>query len=161
VKKVFVSSGIRYDLVLDDEKHGDAYLKDLVAHHVSGQLKVAPEHTEPHVLDLMGKPGSDDLLAFKQRYDQLNEQQGKRQFMTYYLIAAYPGCTDAEMHRLRRFASEKLHTHPEQVQIFTPTPSTYATLMYYTEMDPFTGEKIYVAKGDAERERQKQIVVKK
>jgi len=158
VKKVFVSSGIRYDLILEDKNHGDAYLRDLVANHVSGQLKIAPEHTEKNVLDLMGKPDSSSLLAFKKRYDELNEELGKQQFLTYYLIAAYPGCSEADMHRLQRFTSEKLHAHPEQVQIFTPTPSTYATLMYYTEIDPFTGAKLFVAKEDAARERQKNII---
>ncbi|MBN2047597.1 MAG: YgiQ family radical SAM protein [Anaerolineaceae bacterium] len=159
VKKVFVSSGIRYDLILADEQHGDAYLRDLVEHHISGQMKVAPEHTEDRVLNLMGKPDTASLVEFKKRYDRLNEQLGKKQFMTYYLIAAYPGCTDEDMRRLQKFTSQKLKIHPEQVQIFTPTPSTYASLMYYTEIDPFTGQEIYVAKDDGARNRQKKIVV--
>lgn len=158
VKKVFVASGIRYDLILDDPQHGRHYLHDIVANHVSGQMKIAPEHTEDSVLARMGKPSKHALLKFKQRFDELNLELGKRQFLTYYLIAAYPGCTDEEMYQLRRFTSEKLHIHPEQVQIFTPTPSTYATLMYYTETDPFTGQPIFVEKDPARKERQKKIV---
>ena len=160
VKKVFVSSGLRHDMILADHKHGDDYLRDLVNHHVSGQLKIAPEHTVDKVLTLMNKPGAGSLLAFKQKFDQMNEEVGKRQFLTYYLIAAHPGCTDRDMHELQRFTSEKLKVRPDQVQIFTPTPSTYATLMYYTEQDPFTGEKLTVVKGDAERNRQKSIAQK-
>ena len=139
VKKVFVSSGLRYDMILDDKKHGDAYLQDLVEHHVSGQLKVAPEHTVDKVLKLMNKPGPGSLLAFKDRFDELSREAGKPQFLTYYLIAAYPGCRDRDMHELQRFTSEKLKVRPDQVQIFTPTPSTYATLMYYTERIPSPG----------------------
>ncbi|MCD6474837.1 MAG: YgiQ family radical SAM protein [Anaerolineaceae bacterium] len=159
IKKVFVSSGLRYDMILADQKQGDNYLRDLVNHHVSGQLKIAPEHTEDKVLKLMGKPSSQSLLAFKKKFDLFNQQAGKKQFLTYYLIAAYPGCTTDDMRKLQRFTSEKLHIHPEQVQIFTPTPSTYATLMYYTEMDPFTRQKLYVARDDQSRTRQKKVVV--
>jgi len=88
----------------------------------------------------MRKPSTQSLLAFKQRFEALSKKLGKKQFLTYYLIAAYPGCTDEDMLALKRFASDKLGVLPEQVQIFTPTPSTYASLMYYTEKDPFTGE---------------------
>jgi uncharacterized radical SAM protein YgiQ len=153
VKKVFVASGIRYDMRLSG-----AYLRELVAHHVSGQLKVAPEHTNDGVLALMGKPGTASLLAFKKEFDALSRAAGKPQFLTYYLIAAHPGCTDAEMAELKRFTSQKLQINPEQVQIFTPTPSTYSTLMYYTEMDPFTRQPIRVEKDLRRKERQKAIV---
>jgi len=161
VKKVFVASGIRYDMLLCDREHGDAYLREVVENHVSGQLKVAPEHTEEHVLALMGKPGSASLLEFKIRFDDLNRLAGKRQFLTYYLIAAHPGCSEADMQRLRTFASQKLQIHPEQVQVFTPTPSTYSSLMYYTEIDPFTGQSLFVEKDARRKERQKQIVTDK
>jgi len=161
VKKAFVASGIRYDMVLKDKPHGREYLKEIVDFHVSGQLKVAPEHTSDSVLRRMGKPGARSLLEFKQMYDELNREAGRNQFLTYYLIAAYPGCSDAEMRQLRQFAGEKLHIHPEQVQIFTPTPSTYGSLMYYTEMDPFTLEPIFIEKDPVRKERQKQIVVDK
>lgn len=161
VKKAFVASGIRYDLLLKDPQHGREYLKEIVEHHVSGQLKVAPEHTVGSVLKRMGKPAPYTLLEFKKLYDDLNREAGRDQFLTYYLIAAYPGCTDAEMKQLREFAGEKLHIHPEQVQIFTPTPSTYASLMYYTEMDPFTLEPIFIEKDAQRKERQKNILVDK
>jgi uncharacterized radical SAM protein YgiQ len=161
VKKVFVASGIRYDMLMCDKEHGDAYLREVVENHVSGQLKVAPEHTEEHVLALMGKPGNASLLEFKTRFDDLNRLAGKRQFLTYYLIAAHPGCTEADMQSLRLFASRKLQIHPEQVQVFTPTPSTYSSLMYYTELDPFTGQPLFVEKDARRKERQKAIVTDK
>ena len=161
VKKVFVGSGIRYDLVLEDEQHGDRYLKAIARHHVSGQLKVAPEHSDDAVLGAMGKPGHEDLLAFKRKFDQFSREAGKDQYLTYYLIAAHPGCTDSDMRRLKQFASRELHISPEQVQLFTPLPSTYSALMYYTGIDPFTREPIFVEKDHGRRERQKRIVTRK
>ena len=158
VKKVFVGSGIRHDLVLADRKNGKRYLREIVRHHVSGQMKVAPEHTEPQVLRLMGKPGKDGLLKFKDLFDRTTEEAGKRQFLTYYLIAGHPGCTEADMRRLRSFSSRELHITPEQVQIFTPTPSTYSSLMYYTGIDPFTGKNLFVERDPGRLERQKWIV---
>ncbi|MEN6408092.1 MAG: YgiQ family radical SAM protein [Anaerolineaceae bacterium] len=161
VKKAFVASGIRYDMILADAHHGRDYLREVVEHHVSGQMKVAPEHTENHVLAKMGKPDTDSLLRFKSMFDDLSREAGKPQFLTYYLIAAYPGCREEDMRRLKQFASRRLKIHPEQVQIFTPTPSTYASLMYYTEMDPWTREPLFVEKDPARKERQKAIVVDK
>jgi uncharacterized radical SAM protein YgiQ len=161
IKKVFVASGIRYDMVLGDAVCGEAYLGEIVEHHVSGQLKVAPEHSENNVLDLMGKPGIDSLLKFKDRFDRLSHSAGKPQFLTYYLIAAHPGCSAQDMVRLKHFTSEKLHVNPEQVQIFTPTPSTYASLMYYTELDPFTRRPTFVEKDPRRKEHQKDILTRK
>ncbi|MHB8113458.1 MAG: YgiQ family radical SAM protein [Bellilinea sp.] len=161
VRKVFVASGIRYDMVLADQAHGRDYLRAVVRNHVSGQMKVAPEHTENNVLRHMGKPGNDNLLRFKGMFEQMTAEAGKPQFLTYYLIAAHPGCSEEDMRRLRLFTSQKLNIHPEQVQVFTPTPSTYSSLMYYTEMDPFTGEKLFVEKESGRKERQKRIVVDK
>ncbi len=161
VKKVFVASGIRYDLLLEDSAAGYEYLKEVVQHHVSGQMKVAPEHTQDNVLGYMGKPGAASLLRFKALFDRLSAESGKPQFLTYYLIAAHPGCTEADMAALKRFASQKLHVNPEQVQVFTPTPSTYSSLMYYTEMDPFTRQPVYVEKDLRRKERQKEIVTRK
>jgi uncharacterized radical SAM protein YgiQ len=158
IRKVFIGSGIRHDMVLADGNYGDEYLRELVGHHVSGQLKLAPEHTQPSVLKRMGKPGTATLLAFKRRFDDLSASVRKQQFLTYYLIAAHPGCTDHDMEALKDFASEKLGILPEQVQVFTPTPSTYASLMYYTEMDPFTGEKIFVEKHTERKARQKMLI---
>jgi uncharacterized radical SAM protein YgiQ len=161
VKKVFVASGIRYDMLLSDQDCGRQYLTELVEHHVSGQMKVAPEHTEEQVLRHMGKPGKASLLEFKELFDRATRAVGKDQFLTYYLIAAHPGCTERDMLNLKRFASQKLKVNPEQVQIFTPTPSTYSSLMYYTEMDPFTRQPIFVEKEPRRKERQKNIVVQK
>ena len=161
VKKVFVASGIRYDLVLADQKHGARYLRDVVRHHTSGQMKVAPEHTQDHVLQRMGKPGAAVLVRFRDLFTGLTRAARKEQYLTYYLIAAHPGCTDKDMRALKRFASRDLKINPRQVQIFTPTPSTYSSLMYYTEMDPFTGEPLFVEKDLVRKERQKSILVRK
>ncbi|HQH57398.1 MAG TPA: YgiQ family radical SAM protein [Anaerolineaceae bacterium] len=158
VRKVFIGSGIRHDLVMADDEHGGSYMEELVGHHVSGQLKLAPEHSQPEVLKHMRKPGTESLLAFKQRFEAINQRLGKEQYLTYYLIAAHPGCTDGDMLSLRQFASEKLGVLPEQVQIFTPTPSTYASLMYYTEKDPFTGQPLFVEKSQTGKMRQKAVI---
>ena len=161
VKKVFVASGIRYDLLLSDRKYGERYLQEVVEHHVSGQMKVAPEHTEDGVLSRMGKPGTALLLQFKELFDRITLSAGKEQFLTYYLIAAHPGCTSDDMKRLKRFNSKVLKMNPEQVQIFCPAPSTYSSLMYYTGTDPFTGKPIFVEKDPQNKDRQKSIVIKK
>jgi len=159
VRKVFVASGIRYDLLLADKKHCLNYMQELVAHHISGQLKVAPEHTAEKILKIMGKPGIEALLEFKAIFEKLNRDAGCRQFLTYYFIAAHPGCTDGDMRDLKAFASRKLKIHPRQVQIFTPTPSTYSSLMYWTGIDPATGGKIFVEKDAGKKQKQKDIIV--
>lgn len=161
VKKVFIQSGIRYDLINQDKEFGEEYLKDVVAHHVSGQMKIAPEHTEPKVLKYLGKPDKETLLSFKNKFENLNKQTGKSQFLTYYMIAAHPGCEEKDMMAMKNFASSHLKLNPEQVQIFTPTPSTYSTLMYYTEMDPWTREKIFVEKDTLKKQKQKDIMIEK
>jgi len=160
IKKVFVGSGIRYDMVLADKQNGLAYLKEIVSHHTSGQLKVAPEHADPYVLKMMGKPSVGSLLKFKKLFETMTFAAGKDQYLTYYLIAAYPGSSDREMKQLKEFVTNKLHLSPEQVQVFTPTPSTYASVMYYTEKDPFTGETIFVEKNIANKVIQKEIIAK-
>ncbi|WP_294913619.1 YgiQ family radical SAM protein, partial [Sulfuricurvum sp. UBA5598] len=161
IKKAFVASGVRYDLINEDKRQGYDYLKEMVRYHISGQMKVAPEHTSPHVLHLMNKPGKQTLVDFKKLYDRLNKEEGKNQFLTYYLIAAHPGCTEKDMHDLKRFTTQELKMNPEQAQVFTPTPGTYSAVMYYTEMDPQTRQKIFVEKDTARKEKQKQIVVAK
>ena len=161
IKKAFVASGVRYDLINEDKTQGYEYLKEMVRHHISGQMKVAPEHTSDHVLHLMNKPGKQTLVDFKKLYDKLNREEGKKQFLTYYLIAAHPGCTEKDMHDLKRFTSDELKMNPEQAQVFTPTPGTYSAVMYYTEMDPKTRQKIFVEKDTTRKEKQKQIVVAK
>jgi uncharacterized radical SAM protein YgiQ len=161
VRKAFVASGIRYDLIDADKKYGYSYLKELIKHHISGQMKVAPEHTEPRVLELMGKPGKQSLIDFKKLFDRLNREQGKKQFLTYYIIAAHPGCDERDMHKLKRFTTQELKINPEQVQVFTPTPGTYSSVMYYTEIDPATRKKIFVEKDMRRKKMQKEIVIKK
>jgi uncharacterized radical SAM protein YgiQ len=161
IKRVFISSGIRYDLILNDKKHGGAYLEKIVKDNVSGQMKIAPEHTVPHVLTLMGKQDIDLLLQFKQRFDTLSRQSGKKQFLTYYLIAAHPGCRMKDMEALKKFTTQQLKITPEQVQIFTPSPSTYSTLMYYTGLDPFSMTPLFVEKNPKEKEKQKKKITEK
>jgi uncharacterized radical SAM protein YgiQ len=153
VRKAFVASGVRYDLITADKEHGYDYLKEMVKHHISGQMKVAPEHTQQHVLELMGKPGKQTLIDFKKLYDKLNKEEGKEQFLTYYLIAAHPGCEEKDMHELKRFTKDELQMNPEQAQVFTPTPGTYSAVMYYTEMDPKTRRKIFVEKDTKRKEK--------
>ena len=159
VKHVFVASGIRPDLVAADRACGDRYIDEIAKHHVSGQLKLAPEHVVTRVLEFMGKPGVESLLKFKRKFEAANRRFGKKQFLTYYFIAAHPGCTEADMRELKRFATRKLKLNPEQVQIFTPTPLTAATCMYYTGVDPVSGQSAYVARGLGEKTRQKNTLV--
>ncbi len=154
MRRVFVASGLRCDLVMADQRAGEAYVDALAGRHVSGQLKIAPEHTEPDVLERMGKSGR-DLLPFRKRFLQASRAAGKRQYLTYYFIAAYPGTTAGHMQKLRSFCRTHLKIAPEQVQIFTPTPSTFATLMYWTEKDPFSRRKLFVEKDPVKKQRQK------
>ena len=159
VRKVFVASGVRHDLVLADRGHGRDYLDTLCRHHVSGQLKLAPEHCVPKVLSLMGKPGTETLLRFKDLFEKAGRAAEKKQFLTYYFIAAHPGCGMDEMREAARFCSRHLHIRPRQTQIFTPTPSTFSTLMYHTEQD-LDGRPLFVEKSAAGKQRQKDLLVR-
>jgi len=159
IKKIAVASGIRYDIILADKKHGLSYLREVVRHHVSGQMKIAPEHSESEVLHAMGKPGTEPLLQFRSLFNRLTDEEGLKQFLTYYLIAAHPGCTQAAMEALHAFCRKELHLIPRQVQLFTPTPCTWSTLMYWTETDPFSNTPCFVEKSEAGRERQKVALV--
>jgi uncharacterized radical SAM protein YgiQ len=161
VKRVFVASGIRHDLVLADRTHGLGYMKELVGHHVSGQMKIAPEHTEDRVLKKMGKPSQQSLSEFADLFYDLSKRANKQQFLTYYLIAAHPGCTLDDMQALKAYTRGKLRTNPEQVQIFTPLPSTWSALMYYTEIDPVTGKSLFVEKNMIGKEKQKHAITAK
>jgi uncharacterized radical SAM protein YgiQ len=158
VKKVFVSSGIRHDLVIADKKDGKRYLEQLVDHHVSGQIKLAPEHCDNEVLGLMNKPSVKSLLRFKELFEKIVREKKKNCFMTYYLMAAHPGCTFDHMRDLRNFLRGALKLLPEQVQIFTPTPSTLSTAMYHCGTNP-EGNKIFCEKVTAEKERQKNTLL--
>ena len=158
VRRVFVGSGIRHDMVMADQAYGREYIHELTGHHVSGQLKLAPEHSQSEVLNKMHKPDTNALLAFKESFEMESEAHEFEQYLTYYIIAAHPGCTKEHMIELQNFASSSLGVLPEQVQIFTPTPSTYSSLMYYTEMDPFTGERIFVEKTETGKMQQKALI---
>ena len=160
VRKVFVASGIRHDLVIADKKHGDEYLECLCRDHVSGQMKIAPEHVSPFVLDMMGKPGPKDLLEFKKRFDGINKKLGKEQFLTYYMMAAHPGCGERQMDELSEFCRRELKTNPEQIQVFTPSPSTVSTLMYRTGKNWLGGEFIKSERSMQKRKKQKDAVLK-
>ncbi len=158
IKKIVVASGIRYDMILADRKNGRTYLREVVRHHISGQMKIAPEHCQATVLEAMGKPGTDVLLPFRQLFNQLTKEEGLEQFLTYYMIAAHPGCTMTAMEELRSFAKKELHLLPRQVQLFTPTPSTWSTLMYWAETNPFNRLPCFVEKSISGRERQKAVL---
>jgi len=154
VKHVAVSSGVRYDLL---EKQ-PAYFKDLVGRHVSGLLKVAPEHLAEHVTDLMRKPGRKSFETFLRRFREENELIGKRQQIVPYLISGHPGCTLADMLDLA-LALKSLGFRVEQVQDFTPTPGSLSTCMFHTGIDPESGKKIYVPQSDREKGLQKALLL--
>ncbi len=158
VRKVFIASGIRHDLILADNKYGRLYLEEIIRHHISGQLKIAPEHAADPVLELMGKPGIEATTRFVSLFSDINRRLNRKQYLSCYFIAAYPGCTDSDMAAVKRFASRVLGFSPDQVQVFTPSPSTIATLMYCTETDPFSRRRLFVEKDLKKKERQKQIV---
>lgn len=160
VRKVFVASGIRHDLVIADKEHGDEYLECLCRDHVSGQMKIAPEHVSPFVLDMMGKPGPKDLLRFKKCFDDINGKLGREQFLTYYMMAAHPGCGERQMDELSEFCRRELKTNPEQIQVFTPSPSTMSTLMYRTGRNWLSGEFIKSERSMQKRKKQKDAVLK-
>lgn len=158
VKKVFIASGVRHDMVLSDKNNGMTYLKQLVENHVSGQMKIAPEHVEDRVLSLMGKPKQKALRRFKELFTEFNRAAGKKQFLTYYFIAAHPGCEVKDMESLRNFARKELRMKPEQIQIFTPTPSTISTLIYHTGIDPYTGKEVFVERDINRKRIQKNVM---
>lgn len=142
VKKVFIRSGIRYDyLLLDKDEH---FFRELVEHHVSGQLKVAPEHCSAAVLDKMGKPHIEAYIEFSRRYFQYTDDVDKEQYLVPYLMSSHPGSTLKDAVELAQFL-KKNHIRPEQVQDFYPTPGTISTTMYYTGLDPYTMEEVYCA----------------
>lgn len=155
VKHVFIASGLRYDLLISSES--EEYLKALCAHHVSGQLKVAPEHSENEVLRLMDKPSFNVYGEFAQKFDALNRHLHKRQFLVNYFISAHPGATLEDALKLS-LNLKKRNVYPEQIQDFIPLPMTISGTMYYTNKDPFTGKDVYVAKGLRERKLQRALV---
>lgn len=155
VKRVFVRSGIRFDYMLADKN--DAFFRELVQNHVSGQLKVAPEHCVDGVLDYMGKPHVAVYERFSEKYARLNQRFDKEQYVVPYLMSSHPGCTLGDAVRL----AEYLHSsgrQPEQVQDFYPTPGTISTCMYYTGLDPYTMKPIYVARTPHEKALQRALL---
>ncbi|MFI3115635.1 MAG: YgiQ family radical SAM protein [Clostridia bacterium] len=155
VKKVFVRSGIRYDYMLKDKNN--AFFEELVQHHISGQLKVAPEHMSDNVLYYMGKPSFKIYTDFREKYNKLNEKFGKNQYLVPYLMSSHPGATLNDAIILAEHLNEMGYM-PEQVQDFYPTPGTLSTAMYYTELDPRTLKPVYVAKTTEEKSMQRALL---
>ena len=156
VKKVFVRSGIRYDYVLGDPK-GDKFLQELCKHHISGRLKVAPEHVSDKVLAAMGKPAFDGYKKFTAKVDQINKNIGKDQYIIPYLMSSHPGCNLDDAIKLAEYLQSTGHK-PEQVQDFYPTPGTLSTCMYYTGLDPRTMKRIFVPKTQREKTVQRALM---
>lgn len=148
IKRAYVGSGIRYDLMNDE------YGKQLITRHVSGRLKVAPEHTSDAVLKLMRKPSWEHFMRFRDFFLKVNEQAGFHQQLIPYFISSHPGCTKTDMQDLAAW-TKKMHYHPEQVQDFTPTPMTLSTTMFYTGLNPYTMEPVYVARSAKDKQEQR------
>ena len=155
VKKVFIRSGIRFDYLIADKD--DTFFKELCEYHVSGQLKVAPEHVADPVLQKMGKPENSVYQAFSKKYKQINEKLGKKQYLVPYLMSSHPGSTMKEAVALAEYLRD-LGYMPEQVQDFYPTPSTISTCMYYTGVDPRTMEPVYIPKNPHEKAMQRALI---
>ena len=155
VKKVFIRSGLRFDYMLADRD--DSFLEEVCRYHVSGQLKVAPEHVSSPVLSCMGKPESSVFKEFSRRYRAVNERLGQKQYLVPYLMSSHPGCGMKEAVELAEFVRD-LGYMPEQVQDFYPTPSTISTCMYYTGVDPRTGRSVYVPKDPHEKALQRALI---
>jgi uncharacterized radical SAM protein YgiQ len=155
IKKVFIRSGIRYDYLLEDKD--DSFFKELVEHHVSGQLKVAPEHCSAAVLDYMGKPHIESYLKFAKKYFELSKKAGKEQYLVPYLISSHPGSTLKDAVELAVFLKRE-RIRPQQVQDFYPTPGTISTCMYYTGLDPYTLKEVYVARSAHDKAIQRALL---
>lgn len=156
VKKVFLRSGLRYDYILADPE-GEKFIEALCRHHVSGQLRVAPEHASLRVLRLMGKPPIEEYVRFKKLFEEATRRAGKEQYVLPYLISSHPGCTLKDAVELAEFLRDQRFT-PEQVQDFIPTPGSLSTCMFYTGLDPTTGEKLYVPRGGREKALQRALL---
>lgn len=155
VKRVFIRSGIRYDYLIEDEN--DEFMRELIEYHVSGQLKVAPEHCSAAVLDMMGKPHIEAYKKFQDKFYKMTGQIGKEQYLVPYLMSSHPGSTLKEAVELAQFL-KSLKMRPEQVQDFYPTPGTISTCMFYTELDPYTMKKVYVPKTAEEKGMQRALL---
>lgn len=162
VKKVCIGSGIRYDILQyrDPDEKADhshtAYAKELIVNHVSGRLKVAPEHTSDQVLDLMRKPSFAQFEQFKKTFDKVNRENGLNQQLIPYFISSHPACTEEDM-ALLAVITKRLNFHLEQIQDFTPTPMTLSTEIFYTGINPYTMKPVFTAKSDREKQAQRQF----
>ncbi len=155
IKKVFIRSGIRYDYLLYDKD--ESFFHELVKYHISGQLKVAPEHIADEVLETMGKPKHEVYEAFRHKYEAINKMEGKKQFLVPYLMSSHPGSTLQSAIKLAEYLRD-IHHFPKQVQDFYPTPSTISTVMYYTGVDPLTFKEVYVARSKHEKAMQRALM---
>ncbi len=155
IKKVFIRSGIRYDYLIEDKD--EAFMRELIEYHISGQLKVAPEHCSAAVLDKMGKPHIEAYKRFQKKFYEITGQKGKEQYLVPYLMSSHPGSALKDAVELAVFLKEN-HIHPEQVQDFYPTPGTLSTCMFYTGLDPYTLEPVYVAKKPEEKAMQRVLL---
>ena len=155
VKKVFVRSGLRYDYVLAD--NNKAFVKELCQYHVSGQLKVAPEHVSKRVTTMMGKAGKEEFLTFKKWFEEANRELGKKQYLVPYFMSSHPGCTLEDAIELAEFLRDQ-HMYPEQVKDFIPTPGSLSTCMYYTGINPLDGKPVYVAKKGRDKAKQRALM---
>jgi uncharacterized radical SAM protein YgiQ len=156
-KKIFIRSGIRFDFIGLDKKHGREFLETLCEHHVSGQLKVAPEHVSPPVLAMMGKGEAGEYERFRKDYGETNRRLGLKQYLIPYFISSHPGSTLADAVELARYL-KKTHFIPDQVQDFYPTPGTLSTVMYHTGLDPRTMEPVFVPRGEREKRLQRALL---
>ena len=155
VKKVFIRSGIRFDYLINDKD--DTFFKELCKYHISGQLRVAPEHVSDNVLKHMGKPESSVYNRFSEKFYDINKRLGMKQYIVPYLMSSHPGSTLHDAVRLAQYLNEH-RINPQQVQDFYPTPGTISTCMFYTELDPFTMKKVYVPKKGAEKAMQRALL---
>ncbi len=155
MKKVFIRSGIRYDYLIEDRD--EEFMRELIEHHVSGQLKVAPEHCSAVVLDKMGKPHIEAYKKFQDKFYRITGQIGKEQYLVPYLMSSHPGSTLKEAVELALFL-KSLKIRPEQVQDFYPTPGTISTCMFYTGLDPYTMEEVYVPRTSEEKGMQRALL---
>ena len=155
VKKVFVRSGIRFDYLLQDKKSG--FLSELVRYHISGQLKVAPEHVSPRALHYMGKPSAEVYDDFVRRYQQANEAAGMKQYLVPYFMSSHPGCTLEDAIALAVYM-KRTGQHPDQVQDFYPTPGTLSTAMFFTGLDPRDMRPVYVPRDPSEKAMQRALM---
>ncbi|MBI5976926.1 YgiQ family radical SAM protein [Clostridium perfringens] len=155
IKKVFIRSGLRYDYIMADKD--DTFFKELVEHHVSGQLKVAPEHVSPNVLKYMGKPAGKTYDEFRRKFFKITERLGKKQFIIPYLMSSHPGCKLEDAIMLAEYLRD-INYQPEQVQDFYPTPGTLSTTMFYTGLDPLTMEEVYIPRSKEEKAMQRALL---